>query len=384
LSKTDAKRDATAQPQAQPQVQRKALNPKRLLAATGVLLLGVLLGAVITAVVFPAPDMSAIDNAQRSARVTATVSEQPARELARLVGTVSPPESAQLLPNSPSGAGDEVVTRMVLEPGAVVNAGDLVAEVSGRPVFAFPAGVPLYRDIWYENTGNDVAAVQQVLVERGLLTTVSGKVDWNTREALRQLYRSAGFTPVDGLPLSHTVRIPSVGLTVAAVAGVGQAIDAEHPMAVLTLQPARITARADMLQAEVLKVGVPVQVQVGSMGTAESEVIAVSEFISGDNGGAAGYDVTVPVPDAWAEAAEVGLPAIVTELGTADTGLAVPLLAIRHRSDGETYVLKVAATNQPDTPVTIRVTAQAGGYAIIAATDELPLGTEIVLTGERT
>jgi hypothetical protein len=161
-------------------------------------------------------------------------------------------------------------------------------------------------------------------------------------------------------------------------------------MAILNVQPARITVRADMLQAEVLKVGTPVRVQVGSTGIAESVVIAVSDFISGSNGEMPGYDVTVEIPDGLVSAADmddpilVGRPAIVTELGEVPTAPAVPLLAIRHHADGTTYIFRAAAAaNKPDTQVPVRVIAQAGGYAIIDASAELTPGVEVVLTGER-
>jgi hypothetical protein len=190
------------------------------------------------------------------------------------------------------------------------------------------------------------------------------------------------------LPLADTAVLPGDGLTVTAAAPVGQAIGDGHPLVTVETAPGAISAHVDMLAAPAFPAGGPVMVQIGSADPAASTVTSVSAYSdgSGDTGqsgvvgaGTPGYDLTIALPDGVSAADVQGSPVIVTETTQPPLGLAVPLLAVRTDNDG-TYVLKAGTS---DTRVPVTVTAQANGYAILAATADLPTGVAVVLSGER-
>ena len=63
--------------------------------------------------------------------------------------------------------GDPVLTQSVVAAGDVVNEGDRVVEVSGRPVFVLQGDTPVYRSLQPGMTGDDVTAVQDSLIRLG-------------------------------------------------------------------------------------------------------------------------------------------------------------------------------------------------------------------------
>jgi hypothetical protein len=271
--------------------------------------------------------------------------------------------------------------------------------VSNNPIFAFPQSVPLFRDLVGGDKGSDVAAVQQVLINAGLLTgKPTGIVDTATSKAFDALYDKAGYNPPRSMPvvensafppgaqpvllLADTASLPTMGMTVVSAAPIGQTIGADHPLVTLQGAPAQITARVDLLQADAFKQGTSVSVQVGSTTPVTSTVLGVSAFSSGDNSTAPGYDITIGLPTSLDATASAGQPVIIAETTQPPEGLAVPLLAIRTGSSG-TYVYKASSGTASDQKIDVTVTGQANGYAILDANSALPDGTQIVLSGER-
>ncbi|MCL2490793.1 MAG: hypothetical protein FWF36_08780 [Propionibacteriaceae bacterium] len=384
------------------------LNRRVLSGLVGALVVGAVIGALALALVFPRADMSVIGVAQQPVRVTAAVSLQPVRAIATMSGTVSVPATAPVLPNAANGSGGpDVVSGKVHEIGDTVSPWDVIGEVSNRPVFAVLASVPLFRDLAPDMTGTDVSAVQQSLIDAGLLKYgPSGRMDGATSSALAKLFKAAGYpapllasvipqqpdpwtgvTPDPpknvGLPLADTAWIPAGGLPVALAAPVGQVLDTDHPLVELTTRAAVVSARADMLAVASFQVGAPVDVQVGSATPAGSTVLSLSDFNSGPNGISPGYDVTVALPDGVDAVGAANQPVIVTEATQPGTGPAVPLLAIRTDNQGS-YVFKAASDeNSRDSRVNVTVVGQANGYAILADDPQLPVGAQIVVSGER-
>jgi hypothetical protein len=158
------------------------------------LLVGALGACVVLGLWFPRPDASAIDNAQKTLRVTATIEQKPVREPVDLSAIVQVATAVPIgLLGADAESGRTVVSGAVRGVGETIGYGDLVAEVSGHPVFAMPADVPLFRDLVPGDSGNDVAGVQRVLVDRGLLGEANGKFDNATLRALTEWFKAAGY-----------------------------------------------------------------------------------------------------------------------------------------------------------------------------------------------
>lgn len=97
--------------------------------------------------------------------------------------------------------GDPVLTQSVVAAGDVVNEGDRVVEVSGRPVFVLQGDTPVYRSLQPGMTGDDVTAVQDSLIRLGytIADDEIGTFGASTKTAVDALYGAAGYNPLPTL-----------------------------------------------------------------------------------------------------------------------------------------------------------------------------------------
>ncbi|MFJ1751599.1 peptidoglycan-binding protein [Kitasatospora sp. NPDC088134] len=128
------------------------------------------------------------------------------RVLARTVtvrGLVTP---GQVVEVAPTGAGESsarsVVTKLPVQVGSSIAAGQVLLEVSGRPVFVLPGALPVYRDLKPGATGQDVAQLQEALRALGHPTggDPAGTFGDGTKAALAALYAAAGYEPRPAAP----------------------------------------------------------------------------------------------------------------------------------------------------------------------------------------
>jgi len=110
-------------------------------------------------------------------------------------GTLVAPVVTEFTVRAPAD-GEPVVTRLPLRPGDQLAEGDVVLEVSGRPVFVLSGSVPSYRDLTAGVEGRDVVQLQEALVRLGYDPgDVDGVYGASTQEAVGALYRDAGYDP---------------------------------------------------------------------------------------------------------------------------------------------------------------------------------------------
>ncbi|WP_405790189.1 peptidoglycan-binding protein [Streptomyces sp. NBC_00029] len=133
--------------------------------------------------------------------LTAEVERRVLAQTVVMRGTVVADQSVAVSPQgvrSGAGAGAALVTRLPLQAGDPVTAGQLIAEVSGRPVFTLHGALPMYRDLGPGATGDDVAQLQQALRELGHGTGADarGVFGAGTKAALTARYRAIGYEPL--------------------------------------------------------------------------------------------------------------------------------------------------------------------------------------------
>ncbi|MFV0406555.1 MAG: hypothetical protein ACK5LN_07005 [Propioniciclava sp.] len=348
----------------------------------GVLILGVTVGAFSGACAMawwnPTVDTMPIDNALKELRVTAPVELRHPETMTALRAVVEPPRRLKVRPRAQSDTG--VVTRVPSTPASSLAAGDVIAEVSGRPILAIPAEVPLYRDIHVGDRGNDVRLLEELLRDRGALNEAPNSVATDaTRDAVSQILEAAGFrdvAPEVVLPLEQSAVVPD-GSAVALLAPVGTVLDESHPLVTVETHAPMIKGRADLLQAEHLPPKADVTVTTPRGDSAVGVVATVSDFLEASPDAPAGYDVSVPLP------ADLDLSpgdSVVLTVKPGGARLpAVPMTAIRHEG-AQTYVNRIH-DQKPDVleRVSVTVLSQAEGYAVLA---EGPLseGDEILVS----
>ncbi|MFE2555129.1 peptidoglycan-binding protein [Streptomyces sp. NPDC059352] len=130
--------------------------------------------------------------------LTAAVERRVLRETVVLRGTVV---AGQTVPVAPVAAGADggapVVTKTPGAVGAAVRAGQVILEISGRPLFVLPGRLPVYRDLKPGATGDDVAQLQTALAGLGFGRggDEEGTFGAGTKEAVEGFYATAGYEP---------------------------------------------------------------------------------------------------------------------------------------------------------------------------------------------
>jgi HlyD family secretion protein len=113
-----------------------------------------------------------------------------------LRGTVAAEQTVEVTPRG-DGEGTPVVTAVRVKPGERVRAGAVLVEVSGRPVFALPGRIPVYRDLRPGSQGTDVRQLQGALRAQGFGSgDPPGFFGEGTKAAVRRFYRAKGYEPL--------------------------------------------------------------------------------------------------------------------------------------------------------------------------------------------
>ena len=125
--------------------------------------------------------------------ITVPVEEQVLESEVIVRGTVQYEEPIEVeLRGQPAVEGDAVVTRVPRADDEVAE-GDVLLEVSGRPVFALQGELPAYRDLREDAEGDDVEQLQRALARLGHYDAeVDGEFGPATEQAVEELYDQAG------------------------------------------------------------------------------------------------------------------------------------------------------------------------------------------------
>ncbi|WP_037889114.1 hypothetical protein [Streptomyces sp. NRRL S-87] len=153
-------------------------------------------GLLATAFVKSPAQLAAETGPPPQGPLLAEVERRVLAETVVMRGTVVAGQTVQVAPQG--GEGRAVVTRLPVAAGAPVRAGQVVAEVSGRPVCALPGALPGYRDLRPGAVGADVAQLQRALRGLGHPTggDPAGVFGAGTKAALAAHYRAVGYDPL--------------------------------------------------------------------------------------------------------------------------------------------------------------------------------------------
>ncbi|NCT91882.1 hypothetical protein GXB85_13100 [Cellulomonas sp. APG4] len=359
-------------------------------------------------------------NAEKPVFATATVvTDTLTPPLPVAVGSLS--LGAEFDVQWPDGAGRAVVTATGAEIGESTRSGEVLIEVSGRPMIALALPFMLYRDLRRGDSGPDVRALQGALAELGLYRgRLDGDMGPQTTEAVRALYVQAGASapvtvaqpppssgepdseaaqevtaePSSGdddrvevdpwLPAEEIVAIPSGSATVVAGSPVGAVrTDAAAPLMTLRTTAPHVTFRASVADASAFDVASDVAVT--SLGTSlvvAGTVTAVSDFLpAGDEDTPPGYDVVAGLSEVptWADGSRVTVTP--GDPPPPQLGLVVPLIAVREDDRG-TYVLRLPRSDvEPGSAeferISVEVALAHGGRTLI--TGALRDGDQVVV-----
>ncbi|RGE18036.1 hypothetical protein [Leucobacter sp. wl10] len=289
---------------------------------------------------------------------------------------------------APSGSDRNVISRMVAAEGNRLAAGDLLAEVSGRPVIAAPSGTPLYRDFVLGITGEDVLAVQQMLAGLGYVVDVDGILDADTMDTITYWYSQLGYelpksgAGKRGLPWKELLPLPSGSLTVTTTGGSGTVLGGDTALMKVRRGDPVVEATVDAVQVGEFRDAKTVYVLFEGK-SLEAEVLAIGDLKTDDDTGVSGHTVTVACPPDLAERSGEVTSVSIATAKPEEASFAVPVAAIDEDGQSQFVRLQPADTEAADSEersaerVDIEVLAVSGGWAAIAENDKLPEGAEI-------
>ncbi|WP_189389751.1 peptidoglycan-binding protein [Streptomyces sp. SDr-06] len=134
--------------------------------------------------------------------LTAAVQQRVLTKSVILRGTVTAGGSVTFTPvqgqSQGAAAGALLLTGIRKKAGSAVAPGDVLVEVSGRPVIALSGPVPAYRDLKPGDTGKDVGELQDALRRLGYADgDPAGTFGAATKAAVAALYADRGYDPPD-------------------------------------------------------------------------------------------------------------------------------------------------------------------------------------------
>lgn len=312
--------------------------------------------------------------------ITAQVEAREVRQEVITRGTVQADRTVEAIgPSTPDGAESAVLSRALPERGASLKAGEVAAEVSGRPVFLLTGTVPMYRALGPGAVGPDVAQLQDGLRELGFkIADAKGTFGDGTLAAATKLYEKAGYAlPAAGIPTGEVVFLPGFPATVTAAKG---AVGVPASDAQLTLASGRLTVVADFpsRQRALLAQGDAVVLSSELLGEEAAATIGRLDLASADAGGTVVEIVPdEQLPPGWAGQ---GVRVRVVTEASGGEGTAVPVGAVFLSEGGVAEVVLVDGEKRTRVPVTVGVVG--GGFAEVASDDAaLTPGATVLLSG---
>lgn len=132
--------------------------------------------------------------APEASPVSASVELRVLQQVVAARGSVAAATRVEVVPSLADADLDPVVTATPASAGASVAEGDVVIEVSGRPIFVFSGALPAYRDLRPGASGPDIAQLQAALARVGFDPNESdGLFGRGTAQALGDFYSSKGY-----------------------------------------------------------------------------------------------------------------------------------------------------------------------------------------------
>jgi peptidoglycan hydrolase-like protein with peptidoglycan-binding domain len=127
--------------------------------------------------------------------VTAPVEQRVVTQTVVLRGVVTSRQVFEVVTATSGEGAPPVVTEVRVQQGDEVHAGEVILEVSGRPVVALPGQSPAYRDLRPGAQGEDIAQLQRAMRRLGyVLDETDGSFGPATKRAVEAFYEDRGYT----------------------------------------------------------------------------------------------------------------------------------------------------------------------------------------------
>jgi peptidoglycan hydrolase-like protein with peptidoglycan-binding domain len=217
-------------------------------------------GGLAASTLVRSPAQEAADQGPPTASIlTAPIVRQVLTQQVVFQGTVQAGKSIEVTPGSEQGADVLVITKMTMSAGSVIRPGDVLIQVSGRPLIALPGTTPAYRDLKPGESGPDILELQSALASLGYADNDQpGFFGAGTKAAVAALYQHLGYSPATTGGPGDAADQPAISSDSSAVAVARQTVasdlalvDAAHtPAATATALAAWRSAKSAYAAAE--------------------------------------------------------------------------------------------------------------------------------------
>ena len=326
--------------------------------------------------------------------LTVPVTRQVITSTVLAQGIVNPPaEVAQLAAADNGGGGANgglpVVTKIFYKVGSIVEPGQVILEVAGRPFFTLQGSVPAYRNLAPGETGADVTQLQLGLESLGYSVggDTLGTFGAGTATAVSDFYTALGYpvptqsvpatkpgkkpTTEPYVPLSEIMFVPRFPARVVKEAGpVGQ--EASGSLVTLSLGHPTIAGQLSPNDAALVRRGMSVVISNTATGLSrKGRVTKVGKRTQTANSISGGIYLLMRVrPSRPLHQSLVGKDVSLTITAARSRGpvLAVPEAAVFARADGRIYVTKQTGPHH-NVQVPVRVLMTGNGMVGVAPID---------------
>lgn len=189
--------DSAEAPGGEPSAARGLVRRRRVLLAVVVGCLVCTGAGAGAATLIKSPAQAAAETvAPRPDVLTAPVVRKVLAQSVVTRGKVTASQRAQITAGgSAKDVGRSVVTKVKVKAGETVKAGQVIVEVSGRPIVLLQGAIPAYRDLMPGMTGEDVAQLQSALAAIGYSSggDTSGVFGTGTEQAVARFYGAIGY-----------------------------------------------------------------------------------------------------------------------------------------------------------------------------------------------
>ncbi|RSM64674.1 Tat pathway signal protein [Actinoplanes sp. ATCC 53533] len=312
-------------------------GPPRVVAATTAIALATaVIGWLVGTHVRSPADAAAAHRAPPASLVTVAVTERELTATVNAQGTVAYGAPQPIALTGSVATGDAAATGAPLvtkAPSAnkTLREGDVLLEVSGRPVFVLTGKVPMYRTLTRGSSGDDVDQLRSALrrLRPGSGLAATGVINDSVLDAVRAWYTARGYQ-AQGPTAEQKARLRTLQQAVSA--GTGPALkDAEADLNDFTKTYGTSIASGEILFLPKLPLRLTaVTVQAGAaasgvIGTASDPTLVVNGTVAPDDAALlkAGMPATLTHPDGETFAAKL-----------AGMGASVAVTAAADKSDG--------------------------------------------------
>jgi HlyD family secretion protein len=154
-------------------------------------------GGLIAGTLVKSPaQLAASQGPPKASYLTATVQDEVLSQQVVTRGNVVAGGSLTATPTAEQGASALVITGTPVAAGSAISPGEVIAQVSDRPLIALPGALPAFRDLKPGDSGSDITELQAALKTLGYADSdTSGVFGAGTKSAVQAMYRHLGYDP---------------------------------------------------------------------------------------------------------------------------------------------------------------------------------------------